>query len=83
MSKHFYEEIIEWITISYHCGMKMILISKLKLESNLCESAFKVCQAQVRYWGFTIDYTDRCNENSTPTNKYYWNQVTLNGDKIP
>ena len=28
-------------------------------------------------------YTDRSNENGTPTNKYYWNQGTLNGDKTP
>ena len=32
---------------------------------------------------FKIAYKDRSYENGTPTNKYYRNQGTLNGDKTP
>ena len=31
---------------------------------------------------YLIPYTDRSNENGTLTNKPYWNEGTLNGDKI-
>ena len=30
----------------------------------------------------TTSYTDRSNKNGTLTNKSYWNEGTLNGDKI-
>ena len=29
-----------------------------------------------------VSDTDRSNENGTLTNKHYWNEGTLNGDKI-
>ena len=54
----------------------------------LTQSMFKSLAALLTYFFsvqsdlISIELTDRSNENSTPTNKYYWNEGFLNGDEI-